>query len=335
MEQFAKMLKGKMNPSKMANLGFNQEQYKDLLAKQVKAITGMSEGVNADGGFTVPVEYASTVIEFAIQQSAILSSVYRVPMKSNSAKWPRLAQTDDSFFGGFAFDWIDEGTTKSNHKVTFEQVTFTAHKAAALCVLTDELIEDSLINIVNYITALASRAWMYELENVVIDGSGVGQPLGISNDPVVVANAVARTSAGAVSDTDLYNLEGAMNENFTNLSWMLRRSTLTKIRSLKDTTGQPIFHENWGSFGSTPTRIPTILSYPFHVSRNVSSIGHRGDIILGDLSHYMLAMRKEMSIDVSPYPYFTTDETVLRFVARIDGKPGTPYAFKMLAGTGS
>jgi len=335
METFGKMLKAKMNPGHMGNMGIDLQKYREMCLTQMKTTHGMNEAVGADGGFTVPVEYSSTMIEFAIQMSNILSRVWRVPMRSATAKWPRLAQTDDSFFGGFQVHWIGEGVVKPEEKVALEQLTFTAHKAAKIIPLTDELIEDSLLNIVNYCMALGTRAYMYELEHCVIDGTGVAQPLGISNDPIVVANAVARQAAGAVSWRDLLNLEGAMNENFRNLEWIMRRHTLSHLRNALDANNTPAWRETWGSFNGTPTMTPTNISYPYHITRNASDLGHRGDIILGDLGFYMLAVRKDMTIDVSPYPYWTTDETCIRFVARVDGKPGSSYAFKMLGGTGS
>lgn len=334
MENFGRMLKGKMGPDRMANLGFKREEYMAQVALQVKQ-TGMNEGVGADGGFTVPVEYASTVIEFAILMSDILKKVQRVSMKSSTAKWPRLAQTDESFFGGFCFDWLDEGARKVPSKIAFEQVTFTAHKVASVCVLTDELIEDSIINIINYITALGARAWMYEMERCVIDGSGVGQPLGITNDPVVIANAVARTTALTIDWRDFILLEEAMNENFRDLAFILRRRAVSIARRQVDTTNHPIWNEGWGLHNATPSMTPTLIGYPYHVTRNAKHVGHQGDLTLADLSYYMLAIRKDMTIDISPFPYWLTDETAIRFVARIDGKCGTPYAFKMLKGQGS
>lgn len=338
MQNFGLLLKSKLNANKLMNLGFKADEYQDQCMKQLTPElkqTGMNEGIGADGGFTVPVEYASTVIEFGIQASPILNKVWRVRMKSNSSKWPRLAQTDDSFFGGMVMTWLDEGHAKPEKKIAFEQVSFTAYKCAGIIVLTDELIEDSLINIVNYVTAVGIRAYMYELEHMVIDGTGVGQGLGIINDPVVVANAVARTAAAAIRFQDFNNLEAAMNENFRNMEWIMRRATLSAARNLVDNNNRPIWTQLFGMQNGALTPITNILDYPYNITRNANVLGHLGDVILGDLSFYMLATRKDMTIDVSPYPYWKTDETGVRFVARVDGKPGSPYAFKILSGTGS
>jgi HK97 family phage major capsid protein len=334
MESFGKLLKGKLNAGNLGNMDFDVSKHKEMCLTQLKA-QGMNEAVGADGGFLVPVEYSSTMIEFAIQMSKILSKVWRVPMNSLTSKWPRLAQTDDSFFGGFQVHWINEAAAKEKEKPALEQLTFTAHKAAKIIPLTDELIEDSLLNIVNYCMALGVRSWMYELERVVIDGTGVGQPLGITNDPIVIANAIARQTAGTVTFDDLINLESAMNENFRDLSWIMRRKTLGALRKQKDTNGQPMWTESWQTVNGTQTMVPNIIGYPYDITRNAPEIQHRGALVLGDLGMYMLAVRKDMKVEVSNIPYWTTDETAIRFVARVDGKPGSSYAFKMLAGTGS
>jgi HK97 family phage major capsid protein len=335
MEMFAKgILKTRCNHNTMVANGFNLEEYKTLCREQMKQ-TGMSEGVNADGGFTVPVEYVASVYEFAFALSPILSKVTRLPMSSNTLKYPKLSQSEGNYFGGVLVTWTDEGHEKTQTKPVFEQLSFTAHKLAAVVVMTDELIDDSLVNIVNYVTGLLTKAIMYELERVVIDGTGVGQPLGITNDPIVVANAVARTNAGAISDNDLYNMEAAIDEAFRNLSWICRRRLIANLRALKDTVGQPIVHDTWGSFMSTPVLTPTMLGYPYYITRNARAIGHRGDLILGDLSAYLLAVRSDLKVDMSQHVYFLTDETCLRFVMRVDGMPGSSYAFKILGGTGS
>jgi HK97 family phage major capsid protein len=341
MEKFALLLKSGFNLQRAAVMGFDLKEYNGMIGEQHKAMgwkaaTAANENTAAAGGILVPVEYSAVVIEFAIQMSNILSKLWRIPMTSATAKWPRLAQTDDSFFGGMTFNWVGEGVSVQNkQKAAWEQLTFTAHKVAAELVLTNELIQDSIINVINYVTAVGTRAWMYELERCVLDGAGVYQPLGISNDPIVIANGVSRQTANTVSYVDLVNVEAEMNENFRNLEWVMRRKTMTKLRAEKDTVGQPVYHEQFALFNDTPTWQKTIIGYPIEITRNARAMGHAFDVTLADLSYYMLATRKDMTIDMSPYPYWATDETAIRFIARVDGKCGSPYAFKGLKGTGS
>lgn len=328
LEEFGKMLKLKFHHGSMAAAGIDVKGYNDRVRDQYKAATGLSEGVAADGGNLVPIEFLATVIEFAVAQSPILSKVWRLQMNSNLMRIPRLVQAAGAYFGGIALHWIDEAAQKVGTKPQFEQLSFTPAKLIGLLFLTDELIADSMINLVNYATGLFTRAFQYEMERVIIAGSGVGQPLGIVNDPAV--NLVGRTATGAVAFDDLVNMDAAIDENFRNLEWITRKATMAEIRKLKDNQNQPIFHADYATFMGQRVVPPNALGYPINLTRNCPLLGAQGDLILGDLGMYILAMRQEMTIDQSIHVRFEYDETCIRFVSRLDGKPGVSIAFAVL-----
>ena len=328
METWAKMLKLGMDSQKMANEGIKIRDYNDTIKGHLKAALGLSEGVAADGGNLVPTEFMATVIEFATQQSPILSRVWRIPMNSLTLKIPRLTQSAGSYFGGITLYWKDEAAQKTSTKPAFEQLTFTAKKLIGLIYMTDELIADSAINLVNYITGLFVRAFQYEMERVIIAGSGSGQPLGVTQDSNV--NRVARTTASTVKYDDIVNMDAAIDENLRDLSWMTRKATVAALRKLKDTNNQPIFHADYATHLGQKTVPDTMLGYPVYLTRNVPALGSEGDLILGDLSQYLLAMRQDITIDQSIHLRFDYDETVYRFVARMDGMPAVPIAFARL-----
>lgn len=332
MQDFAKVLKCRANLNSMQMAGVDPKDL-DAKVKQQMKQTGMSEGTNADGGFLVPIEFMSTVIEFAVSQSPILSRVWRMPMSSLTLRIPKLTQAAGSYFGGVNLYWIDEAETKTSTKPTFEQLTFTAHKLIGVLFFTDELIADSMINIVNYATGVLTRAFQYELERVVISGSGTGQPLGILNDGAVPT--VARRTANAVDYDDLCDLDGNLDENFRDLSWIMRRKTQSEFRKLRDNNRQPIFHNTVNGFMSEGIWYPNIHGYPLYTTRNASAYGEAGDVILGDLGMYILAIRSDIKIDQSIHVNFLQDETCLRFVMRLDGKPGVSIAFTYLEGAAS
>jgi HK97 family phage major capsid protein len=68
-------------------------------------------------------------------------------------------------------------------------------------------------------------------------------------------------------------------------------------------------------------------------TRNVPALGSKGDIVLGDMSYYIWAVRQDMTIDLSKDVRFFYDETVVRFVMRMDGFPGVSIAFAILNST--
>lgn len=332
METFSKLCKLKFNRDAILNAGIDIKEYNSKIREDMKA-AGMSEGTDADGGYLVPVEFYNVVIQFATQQSPILSQVWRLPMSGLTLKIPKLAQAAGSYFGGISLYWKSEAEEKPDTKAAFEQLEFTAHKLIGLIYLTDELIADSAINIINFITGLFTRAFQYEMERVIIRGNGTSQPLGIVSDPGI--NFVARQTANAIEFDDIVNMDTSLDENFRNLTWITRKTVIGAIRKLKDTNDQPIFHSDYHNTLMQGTNPPSLFGYPIMQTRNCPALYSTGDLILGDLSMYILAMRQELNIAQSTDVRFIYDETAYRFVARLDGKPAVSEAFSVLKSVAS
>ena len=288
----------------------------------------MSGLTMTDAGALVPIEFLAVVIEFATAQSAILPKLWRIPMGSMTTRIPQLSQSAGSYFGGIVLYHPDELTSKTITEPSLTYKEFTAKKLIGLCPLSDELIMDSAIAIINYITGVFVRAFQYKTEGEVIVGTGLlGEMTGILSDSTI--NLVGRTTNLQVKYDDILNLESAIDENFVNLTWLTRRATVNYLRKQKDTTGQPVYRDLPPYGGQA---LP-ILDYPVIKTRNLPALGHKGDIILGDLGFYMWAVRQEMTIDLSKERYFEYDATAIRFVMRQDGKPGVSIAFAALNST--
>lgn len=336
MLKYAEMIKSK-------GRSFDREGLKALCDEQIKvlmstkAASGMGE---ANVGYAIPIEFPAIVIEAAVAASPILSKLWRFPMTENTVSLPKLSQSDDDYFGGVVTTWSGaatsgEGNLMTDTSPTTSKNVFVAKKCTQMVILTDELIQDSPMNILNYITGLLVRKFQYEMERVVIKGNGTTEPTGIISDPVIIGNALARTTANTVKWQDIVKLDGSLNEIFTNAYLISRKATLATVRSQVDDSNRPIWFEQWGNVNGVPTRTAEICGLPCHVTRNCPAIGKRGDVIIGDLSMYMLGMRADMRIDVSDAPGFKNNETYVRFISRLDGMPGTSFAFKILEGAKS
>lgn len=329
METFAKAIKAKGNIDSMKSAGIDLPAHNEKVKDKIKQ-AGMSEGVLADGGVYVPTEFWQGTIEFAVEQSPILSQVWRLQMNSNIMYLPRLVQAAGSYFGGIQFYTPDEGGLKEDTKPEFERLQLQAAKLVAVVYLTDELIQDSMINIVNYVTGLFVRGFQYELERRVIAGSGaVGTPcLGIINDPAI--NIVARQTAGTIVYQDIINLDSALDENFNKLAWATRKATQNTLLGLRDNNNRPIFMADYGVFTGQPLHSSTMITYPVYRTRNIPAMGTQGDLVLGDFSWYLLGIRQDLRIDQSEHVRFLYDEQTLRFVMRLDGLPAISIAFAIL-----
>lgn len=338
METFAEIIRCRGRINKMQSRGIdifkhNAAQFEQMVkcgivTPEMKA-AGMSEGVVADGGALVPVEYPATLIEFAVAQSVILSQVWRMPMTTNVMRIPRLQQAAGNYFGGVQVYAPDEGDLKTSSKPGFDRLEFNAKKLIGLVYLTDELIADSPLNIINYVTALFTRAIQYEIESRIISGTGVGPCMGILNTAGV--HSVGRTTAGAISYQDVIALDSAIDENINGLTWMTRKATQNSLMGLVDLQNRPIFLADYAVFAGQPAHPNTMIGYPVIRTRNVPALGANGDLMLGDLSWYMLAIRQDMTVDTSEHVRFAYDETAVRMVMRLDGQAVVPSAFAKLA----
>lgn len=65
----------------------------------------------------------------------------------------------------------------------------------------------------------------------------------------------------------------------------------------------------------------TLLGRPIVVSEFCSVLGTEGDIVLADLSEYLIAMRPALRVEMSTGPLWNTNEISLRVVARLGGQP--------------
>jgi HK97 family phage major capsid protein len=329
MEVFGNFIKCGADLGRAQAAGLDIKEH-NLSVKEHYKQAGLNEGVLGQGGVFVPPEWSATVIEFATQQSQILSQVWRLPMNSNVLRIPRLVQAAGSYFGGVVFYTPGEGDTKESTMPEFEQLSFEARKLVGIIYLTDELIQDSIINIVNYVTGLYTRAFQYEVERRIINGLGgaAGGPCtGIVADPAI--NTVPRNTANTVVFQDIVNLDNSIDESFTNLTWITRKVAQNTLMGIRDLNNRPIYFADYGDSQST-LHPPKMYGYPVFRTRNVPQLGVKGDIILGDLSWYLLAMRQDLQIDQSIHVRFLQDELTLRFVMRFDGAPAISIAFSVL-----
>lgn len=326
MQKFAQVLKCRGDYNKAQTMGFDIREYGAAVEAENVKVTGPL--TIADAGVLVPIEFLATVIEFATAQSAILPKLWRIPLSAQVLRIPRLVQAAGSYFGGIHLYHVGESGEKKKTKPVFDSVELKAKKLIGLIVLTDEVIADSAINIINYITSLFVRAFQWETEHEVISGTGLNdQMLGILNDPNVIATP--RETAGKISFNDVIDLDSALDENFSNLSYICRKATKNSLRKLVDSQKQPIFHDGLVAFmgGAFPAQLngDSLIT-----SRNARPLGSKGDLILGDLGFYLWGVRQNLTIDTSRDRYFEFDETAIRFVVRQDGAPGVPDAFTYL-----
>lgn len=304
-----------------------------------RAATGSNESVPSDGGFLVQKDFTSEILQKMYETGAILRRVRKIPLGagSNGLKMNAVkenSRADGSRWGGIRAYWTDEAGLKTGSKPEFRQLELNLNKLTGLWYVTDELLEDAVA-----LEAVGRQAFSDELtfktEDAVFNGTGAGQPLGILNSGAVVSVAIEATqtianSAGFLAINAAKMLARMPARSRANAAWFINQELEPYLTLM--TIG--------GSGGATPVYLPqgnvstsgfaSLLGRPVIPVEYAAAVGTPGDIVLADMSEYLVIDKGAPKADVSIHVRFIYDETTFRFVYRVDGQPTwnsplTPY----------
>lgn len=276
----------------------------------------LTETTDSAGGVTVPEQFADELWYAALEAGIVRPRATIVQMKTDVVRVPTLVESSRaaSLFGGITFKWLDELGDKFTGESTpsLGQVGLVAKKGVASCIVSNELMADAQAFEAFFKTAFGQAAAFYE-DDVYVNGSGVGRPLGVMASGALVT--VTRAANGHIDGADF----GAMAErllprSWDNAIWMTSPGGLKDIIQLTAAAANQMSVLNLADM--------KILGRPLVISEKCAALGTTGDIILADWKGYVIGDR-DMYIDMSPHVpnYFEADKSLWKVVLRIDGQP--------------
>ena len=272
----------------------------------------LQEGVDADGGYLVPEEYDSRLID-TLEEENIMRKLGRVITTSGEHKI-NIAATKP------AAAWIEEGGALSFGDATFDQIYLDAYKLHVAIKVTEELLYDNAFGLENYIITQFGKALANAEEDAFLNGNGTGKPTGI-----FAANGggqIAATLTAAIKSDDLIDLVYGLKRPYRkNASFIMNDATLASIRKLKDNNGAYIWQPSYKE--GDPDRV---LGYAVHTS----SFAPANAIAFGDYSYYNIGDRGSRSF--AELRELFAGNGMVGYVAkeRVDGKLILPEAVKIL-----
>ena len=299
--------------------------YLDERLVEIRA-TGLSEGVGSEGGFAVPTDFSTQLLQLAHETGLLPPLCLKIPItKGNSIDLPTIDQSsraDGSRLGGIEARWIQEAGEKPATKPKFRSLTLSAKKLVGLCWLTDELIEDQPL-LETVVREGFREEFGFKLDDAIIRGTGAGQPLGVLNSPCLVT---VSKETGQPADTIVYENILAMwsrmpGRNRKRAVWCVNQDVEPQLYSMGlilGMGGSPVYLP---PTGASEQPYGSLFGRPVIPLEQCSTLGDLGDILLGDFSTYLLGQRGEMQSALSIHCRFQWDEQCLRFVLRIDGQP--------------
>ena len=290
------------------------------------AASGLGESVPSDGGFLVQKDFANNLFNNLFDNGLIASKCQRIPISGNSNgtvingfdETSRAASTS----GGVVIYMADEAGEKTASKPKFRRVELNLKKMIGLCYMTDEMMADASV-LESAVSSAFSKGFESKLQDLIINGTGAGEPLGVLNSGSLVS--VAKES-GQGADTILAeNIIKAYSRRFAsqtgNYAWYYNQNIEPQLftMSLQVGLGGIPLYMPPGGLSETPHA--RIMGLPAYAIEQAPTLGSLGDIILANFSDgYLLAEKGGMSSDVSIHVRFVYDETALRFILRVDGQ---------------
>lgn len=309
--------------------GRMDKRLEDLITKDKG--TGLSEGEGEYGGYLIPEEFRNNLLEIAIEKSNILQKALAIPMATNVLNIPYIAGTDRSgglLHGGVEFKWLDEEGLKSETRPKFGKVQLRLKKLAGLVYASDEILEDSPISMEPLLTRMFSDALTWQLDNVFINGTGAGTPLGVLQAPCLVSVTKETNQA---ADTVLFENIVKMYSRMWQKGgavWMANEDTFPQLSVMSlavGTGGIPVWLPAGGASGKP---YDTLMGKPIFWTEHCQKLGDKGDILFCDWSQYLVGQKAGagggMKFASSIHLKFDYDQTAFRFVFRIDGQPWWP-----------
>lgn len=307
----------------------------------VRAATGMGEATPADGGFMLQQDLASRIIEPLFDPERgdpILSRVTTTNLTAQGANGIAFNAIDEttretSNWGGIKVYWMDEGTEKTASQAKLRRVELKLKKAAGLCYLTDELMED--------VPALSTRlergfriALRSALHRAIIRGTGAGQPLGVLNSSAKISvSAEAGQAAATIVPENVVNMYASLEPDAINPVWLYNPTAVKQIYLMQVALGAAGALVNMPGNNMSRAPFSELLGLPLIKAPWCSVLGTEGDLILVDLANYEFIQKGGPKVNYSIHVRFIYDETAMRIVFRCDGRPSAISSTTLEDGT--
>ncbi|WP_209304969.1 phage major capsid protein [Gemella sp. WT2a] len=261
----------------------------------------LQEGVDTDGGYLVPEEVDSRLIEILQEENIVRALAHKVTT-SGSHKI-NIAATNP------AASWIEEGGALSFGDATFKQVLLDAHKLHVAIKITEELLFDSAFDLEEFITIQFGKALANAEEDAFLNGDGTNKPVGIFNE---TGGGKHLTEVATLKSDDIITLIHELKRPYRkNAVFIMNDKTIAAVRKLKDNNGAYLWQPSYQQ--GEPDRL---LGYPVHTSAFVPE----NKIAFGDISYYNIGDRGTRSFQELRELF--AGNGMIAYVAkeRVDGK---------------
>jgi HK97 family phage major capsid protein len=278
----------------------------------------MREGGSNDG-YMVPPQFRDRIWELVFGADNLMAEVDSEPTTSNqvndlSDDWTPWGGT------GIRAFWRAEAQQMTGTRPNVNPRSVVLHELYAFVLATDELMED-VPRLNSRLESKAAQAINWKMDDAIINGDGVGKPLGYMKSGALVS--VAKESGQAADTVVAANVAKMFSrllpQSVGNAHWRINSDVIPQLMTM--TLGdQPIWTPPSSGFTQAPGGF--LLGRPVRISEHCETVGDKGDIQLIDPKGYY-GLRKEGGVKFasSIHLYFDYGMQAFRWTVRFGGQP--------------
>ena len=291
-----------------------------------KAVQGASEGNPADGGILLEPTLAGQVMQPVHEVGPFYAGASKIPAGENSNSGYVLAVNETSRvtgsrWGGLRGYRLAEGDALTKSKPNFRKVQWELKKYGVLVYGTDELLKDA-----RQFSAIVEQGSREELAFMMNDdifrGLGVSGAQGIMNSSALIT--VTRDTGSAIKGADISAMwQRLYLRSKANAAWYINPDCAAQLDSLFAVGSTAVL---FPYAGYTADGVRTLYGKPIIETEFNASLNTTGDILLADLSQYVVFEKGGIESASSIHVEFLTDQEVFRYIARMDGSANVASA---------
>lgn len=309
----------------------------------------MNEATGSAGGFIVPEEWAAEVNRVVEDFGLVAKLARKFPMNSDTMNVPRLSASVSVSYPG-------EATAGTASQPTFEQVQLLAKPCVGLTPMSNELLADANVDVVNLLTQLFAEAIAGEVDSQGFVGTG--SPFtGIFGDSDVTSVDAASghntfqeitcdDARSLIANVKPWALQGAAFVLHRTLWSVLQKEKAATTGDYLASAANPILLPNAATQGYPNAIAGTLWGYPVYLSDKMPAVStaqaSTNAMFFGNLSHLWYGVRTNgLSIAISEHATIGTDNLFeqnmsgVRVIQRHAVAVGLPKAFAVLKTTAS
>ena len=274
----------------------------NLRALELKALSSAS---NPDGGFIVPPEIEAQISRRLTTISPIRSIASVRTISSNVYKKPFMT-------AGPAVGWVGEMDSRAQTvSPTLDELSFPAMELYAMPAATATLLEDSAVNIDEWLAQEVEQVFAAQEGAAFVIGDGNNKPKGFLSYNVAANGSwswgnigyIATGTSGAFPASNpsdvlvdlIYSAKAGYRQNSV---FILNRKTQSAIRKFKDTTGNYLWQP--------PTAVgarATLMTFPVIEAEDMPDISSGSfAMAFGDFTRgYLIVDRAGVTVLRDPY----------------------------------